>query len=115
MKAAEVRMLRALEPGESYVEPVFLLVETVLDGDGEAVTTIDHVSSRMLDGAEHWTIATLSQSVPLTHAAACEWAVSYAASRSIPLVYERDDTVGGYAAAPSANDAEPSYAASASK
>jgi hypothetical protein len=30
--------------------------------------------------------------VPLTHAAALEWAASYAASRDIPLVYERDST-----------------------
>lgn len=114
MKAAEVRLLRALEPGESYVEPVFLLVETVLDETGEPVTTIDHVASNVVDGADRWTIKTLSQSVPLTHAAACEWAVSYAASRNIPLVYERDDTLG-YAAALSVNVVADGQAASASK
>jgi len=45
---------------------------------------------------------TLGQSVPLSHASALEWAVSFAASRNIPVVYERDDTVAlHHAAAPS--------------
>ena len=57
-------------------------------------------------------ITTLGQSVPMTHAAACEWAVSFAASRNIPLVYERDETVDStYAAALN----EPLSASSASK
>lgn len=99
MKATEVRVLPALDPGESYIEPVFLLVETSLDESGDTVTTIDHVSSRVVDGREGWNVATLGQSVPLTHAAAREWAVSYAASRGIPLVYERDTTGDAYAAA----------------
>ena len=99
MKATEVRILPALDPGESYIEPVFLLVETAFDESGEPVTTIDHVSSAIVDGREGWTVRTLGQSVPLTHAAAREWAVSYAASRGIPLVYERDTTGDGYAAA----------------
>jgi len=99
MKASEVRVLPALDPGESYVEPVFLLVETSLAEDGEPLTTIDQISSDSADG-EGWTVKTLGQSVPMTHSAACEWAVSYAASRDIPIVYERDDTtVTGYAAA----------------
>ena len=99
MKATEVRVLPALDPGESYVDPVFLLVETAVDDNGEAVTTIDHVASDTVDGKDCWTVTTLGQSVPLTHAAAREWAVSYAASRSIPLVYERDETIdANYAA-----------------
>jgi hypothetical protein len=100
MKATEVRVLPALDPGESYVEPVFLLVETTLANDGETLTTIDQISSA---AAEGWIVRTLGQSVPMTHSAACEWAVSYAASRDIPLVYERNETIGaGYAAALSA-------------
>jgi hypothetical protein len=107
MKASEVRVLPALDPGESYVEPVFLLVETALADDGETLTTIDHISSGAADGREGWTVKTLGQSVPMTHSAACEWAVSYAASRDIPIVYERDETMGaGYAAALSAGAGE---------
>jgi hypothetical protein len=112
MKATEVRVLPALDPGESYIEPVFLLVETALDESGDAVTTIDHVSSKVVDGREGWTVSTLGQSVRLTHAAAREWAVSYAASRSIPLVYERDATGDDYAATLSA--AAPAAAGAAS-
>jgi hypothetical protein len=101
MKATEVRILRALDPGESYIEPVFVLVETDFDESGEPVTTIDHVSSAIVEAREGWSVRTLGQSVPMTHAAAREWAVSYAASRGIPLVYERDTTGDGdgYAAA----------------
>ena len=98
MKAAEVRILPALEPGESYVDPVFVLVETALDDSGETVTTIDHVSSKRINGREGWNVTTLAQSVPMTHAAALEWGVSYAASRNIPLVYERDAATDDYAA-----------------
>ena len=99
MKATEVRILPALEPGDSYVDPVFVLVETSLDDCGEPVTTIDHMSTKQVDGRDRWNVTTLGQSVPMTHAAALEWAVSYAASRSIPLVYERDaTTVEDYAA-----------------
>src|SRR5262245_39795717 len=43
LKAADVRVLRALDPGESYVEPVFLLVETARGDEGEPVTTIDQI------------------------------------------------------------------------
>jgi len=97
MKASEVRVLRALDPGDSYVEPVFVLVETTLVADGELITTIDQISS---DGGDGWTVTSLGQSVPMRHSSACEWAVSYAASRRIPIVYERDEAARtSYAAA----------------
>jgi hypothetical protein len=92
MKASEVRVLPALDPGESYVDPAFMLVETALDENGESVTTIEHVTSRDEGSGVRWQIATLGQAVPLSHAAALEWAVSYAASRGVPVVYERDET-----------------------
>jgi hypothetical protein len=88
MKASEVKVLAALDPGESYVEPKFLLVETARRGDGEAVTTIDVISS---ESGRGWKVSTLGQAVPMSHAGAREWAVSYAASRDIPIVYEHDD------------------------
>ena len=97
MKASEVRVLRALDPGESYVEPVFVLVETMVADDGEPVTTIDEISG---DDGDGWAVKSLGQSVPMKHSAACEWAVSYAASQNIPIVYERDETARtSYAAA----------------
>lgn len=93
MKASEVRVLPALDPGESYVEETFMLVETALDENGDPITTIEHVASRVVGENVRWQIATLGQSVPLSHAAALELAVSYAASREIPIVYERDDSI----------------------
>jgi len=103
MKAIEVRIRAALDPGESYVDPTFLLVETALGEDGETVTTIEHLANVAVAGRSRWQITTLGQSVPLSHAAALEWAVSFAASRDIPIVYERDDSsVSRQAAAPNA-------------
>jgi hypothetical protein len=111
MKTADVRILHALESGDSYVDPNFLLVETALDDGGDAVTTIDHVSVQTVDGVDKWTVQTLAQSAPLDHAAALEWSASYAASRGIPLVYERDTSVGeSYAAARSAGEVPASSA-----
>jgi hypothetical protein len=99
MKASEVRIRDALDPGESYVDPAFLLVETTLDGDGDTVTTIEHVANTLVNGKLRWNVVTLGQSVPLSHAGALEWAVSFAASREIPVVYQRDESRGRYAAA----------------
>jgi hypothetical protein len=102
MKAAEVRILKALEPGDSYVEPAFVLVETELGDDGEPVTTIEHVANTVVNGKTRWHVITLGQSVPLSHASALEWAVSFAASRNIPVVYEHDESLAlRQAAAPS--------------
>jgi hypothetical protein len=104
MKAAEIRIQKALDPGESYVDPAFVLVETVLADDGGGpVTTIEHVANKVIDGKTRWQVVTLGQSVPLSHASALEWAVSFAASRNIPVIYERDESATPrHAAAPSA-------------
>jgi hypothetical protein len=103
MKASEIKILPALDPGESYVEPTFVLVETTLDDNGEPVTTIEHVASRTIGDKVRWDVATLGQSVALTHVSALEWAVSFAASRNVPIVYHRDDSESPrYAATPSA-------------
>jgi hypothetical protein len=112
MKASEIKILPALDPGDSYVEPTFVLVETTLGEGGEPVTTIEHVASRVVGDKLRWDIATLGQSVAQTHVAALEWAVSFAASRNVPLVYHRDDSESPYyAATPSVRlDSTPSAA-----
>ena len=108
MKATEVLVLPALDPGESYVEPAFVLVETAAGDDGGTITGIDLIQSGAVGGRNGWTVKTLGQAVRMSHAAACEWAVSYAASRNIPIVYERNESRpkkkkrAGYAAALSA-------------
>jgi len=110
MRAIQVRILPALDPGESYVDPTFVLVETTVDGNDETTTTIEHVASEPVDGKRRWRITTVGQSVPLSHAGALEWAVSFAAMHDIPIVYQRDESRDPrYAAAPSAR---PSAAAS---
>jgi hypothetical protein len=99
MKATEVRIQKALEPGESYVDPTFVLVETVLDDGDETTTTIEHLASRFVGGRLRWQVVTLGQSVPMSHAGALEWAVSFAASRNIPIVYQRDESSAAHQAA----------------
>ena len=112
MKAAEVRILAALDPGESYVDPAFVLVETTLADSGEPVTTIEYLANKVVNGKTRWQVVTLGQSVPLSHAAALEWAVSFAASRNIPVVYERDESASRrHAAAPSSGLAAASSSA----
>jgi hypothetical protein len=110
MKASEVRILPALDPGESYVDPEFVLVETSIDAGGEPVTTMELLASRVVGSKMRWHVATLGQSASLSHAAALEWAVSFAASRGIPIVYHRDETARAPHAA--ATSVRPSSAAS---
>ena len=112
MKATEVRILPALDPGESYVDPAFVLVETRLDDNGEPVTTIERLAGRRVGDKTHWHVATLGQSVPLSHAGALEWAVSFAASRNIGVVYQRDGTRPIHAAATNAGTVPASSSAS---
>jgi len=89
MKATDVRILPAVDPGESYIEPSFVLVETTVDDQGATVTSIDHVSAT---AGKNWAVRALGYSVPLSHPAAREWAVAYAASHDVPVVYERDES-----------------------
>jgi len=109
MRAIQVRILPALDPGESYVDPAFVLVETTVDGSDETTTTIEHVASDPVDGKLRWRITTVGQSVPLSHAGALEWAVSFAAMHDIPIVYQRDE---GRVARYAATGTRPSAAAS---
>ena len=115
MKATQVRILPALDPGESYIEPTFMLVETELAEDGNAVTTVEHLASHVVGDKVRWQVTTIGQSVPLSHAAALEWAVSFAASRNVPVVYHREAPANdSYAAAPSAQAASVSPSSSRS-
>ena len=93
MRATDVRILPALNPGESYIAPCFLLVETTEDERGETVTSIDHVSiGAANEEGKAWSAQPLWASVEMEHPAAREWAVAYAAQHDVPIVYERDET-----------------------
>jgi len=65
------------------------VVETTLDEQGEAMTSIAHVNA---DDGQGWGLNSLGQIAATTHSMAREWAVAYAANHEIPLVYERDET-----------------------
>ena len=89
MKATDVRILRAPDPGESYIELRFLLVETTVDERGNIVTAIDHVTTDA-DEQKGWSVTSLARSVCAGHLAARKWAVAYAARHDVPVVYELD-------------------------
>ncbi len=89
MRASNVSVLQAPDPGEAYTDPDFLLVETLPDAQGRIRTTIDRIFACGQHGRA-WAVKTVDASLPLGHSAAREWAVSYAAAKGIPVVYERD-------------------------
>ena len=89
MRASNVSVLQAPDPGEAYTDPDFLLVETLPDAQGRIRTTIDRICACGQRGRA-WAVKAVDASLPFGHSAAREWAVSYAAANGIPLVYERD-------------------------
>ena len=89
MKATDVRVLPALDSGDTYLEPNFLVVETTVDERGDTMTSIAHVSA---NNGQGWGLRSLGHLAAITHSMAREWAIAYAANQGIPLVYERDDT-----------------------
>ena len=89
MTANDVRVLPALDPGDTYIEPNFLVVETTLDERGDTMTSIAHVGA---DDGQGWGLRSLGHFTAITHPVAREWAIAYAADRGIPLVYEREET-----------------------
>jgi len=89
MRASDVSVLQAPDPGDAYTDPDFLLVETLPDKRGRTRTTIDRISACGQRG-RGWAVKAVGPSLPVGHSAAREWAVSYAAANGIPVVYERD-------------------------
>jgi len=93
MLAKSVRVLPALDPGESYTEPDFLLVETFRNERGQTVSRIDHIrGGRLGAGVTDWVVSSLGGLTYLSHAEAMQWAISYASAFGIPVVYERDES-----------------------
>ena len=89
MKATDVRVLPAVNPGDTSIEPDFVVVETTVDEGGDTMTSIAHVSGANDQG---WGLRSLGHLAASTHSMARRWAIAYAADREIPLVYERDET-----------------------
>jgi len=89
MNVTDVRVLRALDHGDSYVEPRFLLVETNVNARGNSVTSIDFVTTDA-GKRETWSVRSLAHAVSVGHLGAREWAVVYAAANDVPIVYEQD-------------------------
>ncbi len=103
MKAAEVRIRKALELGESYVDPTFVLVETTLGDDGETVTTIEHLASHIVERPRPLADRDVRPIGPAVARGRARVGGLVRGSRDIPIVYERDDSpLLRHAAAPNA-------------
>ena len=90
MSAKGVRIAKALEHGDSYSDPNFLLVETARDDDGQAVSCIDHICNK--PGSLGWSVKSLGAVPLLSHSDAMIWATTYAMTQGVPVIYERDET-----------------------
>lgn len=81
MKATDVRVLPAVNPGDTSIEPYFLVVETTVDEGGDTMTSISHVSGANEHG---WGLKSLGHLAASKHAMARQWAIAYAADREFP-------------------------------
>lgn len=71
-----VRVLPALDPGDSYTDEEFLLVETRRNALGQIVSSIDHLNGRRGVEGNAWVVKSLGGLTDLSHAEAMRWAIS---------------------------------------
>lgn len=86
----DAKILPALDAGETYTDPDFLLVQTSTDSEGESVAEIDRMfSAKREDDTGSWVCKTITQRTKMSHQAAMELARIYAQQKEIPVIYER--------------------------
>lgn len=86
----DTRILPALDAGETYTDPDFLLVLTSTDSDGESVSEIDRMfAAKREDDTGSWVCKTITQRTKMSHEAAMALAKMYAEQKEIPVIYER--------------------------
>ena len=93
MKASDVQVRPTPGPEEIYVDPEFVLVQTVANRRSKLVTTIEHISrSSQNEAGRKWYVDPLFESTLLTHSSAIELARTYAAGKDICVVFELKET-----------------------
>ena len=78
----------ALGPGETYNDEDFLLVRTHTDLYGTSATSIDRMlTAKREDDNGSWICKTISSDSKISHEAALEAALAFAAKHEIPIIY----------------------------
>lgn len=90
----DTRILPALDSGETYTDPDFLLVQTSTDSDGETVSEIDRMfAAKREEDTSSWVCKAITQRTKMSHEAAMALAKMYAERKDIPVIYERHTDV----------------------
>lgn len=86
----DTTILPALELGETYTDPDFLLVQSSTDSDGETVSEIDRMfAAKREDDTGSWVCKTITTRTKMSHEAAMMLAKAYAQTHHVPVIYER--------------------------
>jgi hypothetical protein len=89
---SNTRILPALDTGETYTDPDFLIVQTSTDCTGESRTVIDRMFSAKREGDfAGWICKTITLRNKMTHEAAVDIARAYAEENHVPVVYQQHD------------------------
>lgn len=86
------RVLPALEPGETYTDPDFLLVQTSTSSDGQTTADIERMfTMKRENDRERWGFKTVTSMTKMSRKDAMILAQAYAESHDIPVIYEQHD------------------------
>ena len=86
------KVLPALEPGETYTEDDFLLVQTSTSNDGQTTADIERMfTMKREDDEERWGFKTVTSMMKMSREEAMVLAKAYAESHDIPVIYEHHD------------------------
>jgi hypothetical protein len=88
MMGSRTKILPALGPGETYNDEDFLLVRTQTDVYGTSTTSIDRMlTAKRETDTGGWICKTISGDAKISHEAALEAALEFAAKHEIPIIY----------------------------
>jgi len=86
------KVLPALEPGETYTDQDFLLVQTNTGSDGQTTADIERMfTMKREDDEERWGFKTVTSMTKMSREDAMILAQAYAESHDIPVIYEQHD------------------------
>lgn len=89
---SDTKILPALDEGETYTDPDFLLVQTSTDHEGDSHTVIDRMfSAKREDDTGSWVCKTITARTRMSHGAALAMAKVYAAEHEVPVIYQHHE------------------------
>lgn len=87
---SSTRVLPALDMGETYTDPDFLLVQTNTDRHGQTLADIDRMFAKKRESdSGSWGCKSITSRTKMSHEAALGLARAYAEKHEIPVIYEQ--------------------------